>query len=234
VPLAALTALGVTGALLIWDLEHPMRFFMIFTRPHWKSWLVRGAFVIAAYSLILVAHLGAGLGGGTSGASASRWIAWPGAPIAAMTAVYTAYLFAQSKARDLWQNPLLPPHFLVQAVFAGGATLLLLEAAGLGAFQGAAMLVGIAGAVHLLLVLGEFTLTHSTAHARLAAHQMVAGRYAVWFWSGIVGVAAAAGLALAAPAGWSWTGAAAGAVGIVGLYAHEHAHVQAAQSVPLA
>ncbi|MDH3734968.1 MAG: 4Fe-4S binding protein, partial [Gemmatimonadota bacterium] len=56
VPLAALTALGVTGALLIWDLEHPMRFFMIFTRPHWKSWLVRGAFVIAAYSLILVAH----------------------------------------------------------------------------------------------------------------------------------------------------------------------------------
>ena len=33
-----------------------------------------------------------------------------------LTAVYTAYLFAQAKARDLWQNPLLPPHFVVQAV----------------------------------------------------------------------------------------------------------------------
>jgi hypothetical protein len=36
-----------------------------------------------------------------------------------MTAVYTAFLFAQAKARDLWQNPLLPPHLVVQAVLAG-------------------------------------------------------------------------------------------------------------------
>ena len=38
-----------------------------------------------------------------------------------MTAVYTAYLFAQAKARDLWQNPLLPPHLLVQALAVGAA-----------------------------------------------------------------------------------------------------------------
>ena len=234
VPLGALVALAVTGGLLIWDLEHPSRFFMIFTRPHWKSWLVRGAFAIAGYGLVLVAHLGAGVGGGTSGADASRWIAWPGAPLAALTAVYTAYLFAQSKGRDLWQNPLLPPHFLVQALFAGGSVLLLLDAAGLGSFEGTAALVGATGAAHLLLVLGEFTLTHSTAHARLAAHQMLAGRYAGWFWFGILAVGAAIGLAVAAPAGVTWGGAAAGALGVVGLYAYEHAHVQAAQSVPLA
>ena len=41
---------------------------------------------------------------------------WPGLPLAALTAVYTAFLFAQSKARDLWQNPLLPVHFGVQAM----------------------------------------------------------------------------------------------------------------------
>ena len=31
------------AALLIWDLEHPERFYLIFTRPQWRSWLVRGA-----------------------------------------------------------------------------------------------------------------------------------------------------------------------------------------------
>ena len=41
-----------------------------------------------------------------------------------LTAVYTAYLFAQAKARDMWQNPLLPPHLFVQALLLGSAVLL--------------------------------------------------------------------------------------------------------------
>src|SRR6266566_2248860 len=48
--------LGLTGGLLIWDLEHPGRFHLIFTRPQWKSWLVKGAFIIAGYSAVLAAH----------------------------------------------------------------------------------------------------------------------------------------------------------------------------------
>jgi Fe-S-cluster-containing dehydrogenase component/formate-dependent nitrite reductase membrane component NrfD len=234
VPATAMAALGLTGALLIWDLEHPARFYMIFTRPHWKSWLVRGAFIIGAYSLALVAHFVAGVGGGTSGAGATRWIAWAGAPIAAMTAIYTAYLFAQSRARDLWQNPLLPPHFLVQSIFAGAATLLLLEAAGLGTLPGAGTLLAIAGGVHLLFLLGEFTLAHPTAHARAAAHEMLSGRYALWFWVGVVFVGAAIGLSVSPPAYLPWAEVAAGGLAIAGLFAHEHAHVQAAQAVPLA
>src|SRR5688500_17713115 len=35
-PLIGLTFLAITGLLLIWDLEHPGRFYMIFTRRHWK------------------------------------------------------------------------------------------------------------------------------------------------------------------------------------------------------
>ena len=53
------------------------------------------------------------------------WLAVGGLPLAAMTAVYTAYLFAQAKARDLWQNPLLPAHLLVQALLAGRRRVLL-------------------------------------------------------------------------------------------------------------
>ncbi|MEZ5332319.1 MAG: 4Fe-4S dicluster domain-containing protein [Thermoanaerobaculia bacterium] len=222
-PVAGGAFLALTGGLLIWDLEHPERFYLIFTRPQWRSWLVRGAFVIAGYGLVLLVHVGM--------VAASRGdplaVAWVGGPLAAMTAVYTAWLFAQAKARDLWQNPLLPPHLLVQAALAGAATLA--GAAALWeptALPGCLQVAAVAAAVHILLVLGEVTLPHGTAHAALATREMVAGRFKVWFWLGAVGVAAA----VAAP----WLGVPAALAGIAGLAAFEHAWVQAGQSVPLA
>src|SRR4029078_5110702 len=48
--------LAITGGLLIWDLEHPERFYLIFTRAQWRSWLVKGAFIIAGYTLVLALH----------------------------------------------------------------------------------------------------------------------------------------------------------------------------------
>ena len=204
-PLGALAALAVTGLVLIADLEHPARFYMIFTRAHGRSWLVRGAFVLAAYGAVLVAQLATG----------STLLAIAGAPLAILTAVYTAFLFAQAKARDLWQSPLLPPHLLVQAVIAGAAVL-----------PGAQWILAIACAVHLAMVLGEVTLTHATAHARLAVHELVRGRYRAWFWLGLAGAA----LGCAAP----WLPVVPQAGALAGLLAFEHAHVQAGQVVPLA
>ena len=52
------------------------------------------------------------------------------------------------------------------------------------------------------------------------------GRFARFFWAGIAGVA----VAVAAP----WIGVAAAPLALAGLLAHEHAYVQAGQSVPLA
>ena len=115
-------ALALTGLLLIWDLDHPERFYMIFTRPHWRSWLVRGGFIIGGYSLVLALQFLVGLGGLVA---VQPWLAALGVPLAIFTAVYTAYLFAQAKARDLWQNPLAPVHLLVQAVLAGAGALAL-------------------------------------------------------------------------------------------------------------
>src|ERR1051326_9380047 len=112
--------LGLTGLLLIWDLEHPERFYMIFTRPQWRSWLVKGAFIIAGYSAVLALHFVACILGKTS---IQSWLMIPGIPLSLLTAVYTAYLFAQAKARDLWQNPLLPPHLVVQALILGALIL---------------------------------------------------------------------------------------------------------------
>ncbi|MBI3047960.1 MAG: polysulfide reductase NrfD [Acidobacteria bacterium] len=223
-PAVALVFMGITGLLLVADLEHPERFYLILTRPQWRSWLVRGAFIIGTYSGVLVLHLGMPLVGA---AGYQLPLAAAGVPLAAATAVYTAYLFAQAKARDLWQSALLPAHLLVQALVAGAGVLAPLAAAAApGAEAPLLWVVAGSAAAHLLLVAGETTVPHPTAHARLAVHEMVAGRFRPYFWAGVV--AAAAGLA--AP----WAGAAAAPLPLLGLMAYEHAYVQAGQAVPLA
>jgi Fe-S-cluster-containing dehydrogenase component/formate-dependent nitrite reductase membrane component NrfD len=224
----------ITGGLLIWDLEHPQRFLLIFTRPQWRSWLVKGAFIIAAYSLVLMVHFLASVFGSRT---LQSWLILPGLPTAILTAIYTAYLFAQAKARDMWQNPLLPPHLLAQALLVGAAALLPLAASFAPAsFFPLLWALGVTGLLHLLMVWGEVGLTHPTAHARLAVWEMVKGRYSAYFWAGVVLTA------LGALAPWLSllgdfdlvAGLAASALALAGLLLYEHAYVQAGQSVPLA
>jgi Fe-S-cluster-containing dehydrogenase component/formate-dependent nitrite reductase membrane component NrfD len=224
VPVLSGAFLAITGGLLIWDLEHPARFLLIFTRPQWRSWLVKGAFIIAGYSLIIALHFIATLG---RFESPQVWLALLGLPLGVLTAVYTAYLFAQAKARDLWQSALLPPHLLVQSLLLGSAALLpfalWLEPLAVAPL---AWTLGAASLIHLLLVWGEVSLTHPTAHARLAVREMTRGRYASFFWTGILLTLGS----VFAP----WLGVGAAPLALAGLMLHEHAYVQAGQSVPLA
>ncbi|MGI9627805.1 MAG: 4Fe-4S dicluster domain-containing protein [Longimicrobiales bacterium] len=217
--------LALTGAVLIWDLEHPERFYMIFTRPQWRSWLVRGGFIIGGFSAYLAAHFIVGLGGGNPG----WWAAAIGLPLAVMTAIYTAFLFGQSKARDLWQSPLLPPHLLAQAVLAGAGVMALVAMQGRvapGAYDALVTVFAWASAFHGLMMAGEVVMPSATAHAALAEREMVHGRFAVHFWVGALGAV----LGALSP----WIGL-PGILGcLVGLLAYEHAYVQAGQSVPLA
>ena len=223
-PIVAGVFLAITGVILIADLEHPERFHLIFTRPQWRSWLVRGACVITGYAAVLALHFFAGVAGARESLLALAVI---GAPLALLTAVYTAYLFAQAKARDLWQSPLLPPHFAVQALLAGAAALLPVAAALEPAVVvPLARLLALGSLAHLALVAGEVTLTHPTAHARLAVEEMTERTYRGYFIAGVVLVA----VACLAP----WIGVLAAPLALAGLLAHEHAYVQAGQSVPLA
>jgi formate-dependent nitrite reductase membrane component NrfD len=245
-PIVSGLFLGLTGALLIWDLEHPERFHLIFTRPQWKSWLVKGAFIIAGYSLVLAFHF---IGSWAGSKSLQRWLIIPGIPLSIMTAVYTAYLFAQAKARDMWQNPLLPPHLFVQALLLGSAWLLPI-ASWLQRSRFSDVLIGvvpttvlaltwilaITSLLHLLMIWGEVSLTHPTAHARLAIWEMMHGRYKSDFWFGVglsVLGAALPWLALldyiSIPIGVSGA-----PMALIGMMLFENAYVQAGQSVPLA
>jgi Ni/Fe-hydrogenase subunit HybB-like protein len=219
---------------------------MIFTRAQWRSWLVQGAFIIAGYTLILALHFMANWFGRSA---VQWWLMLPGIPLAALTAVYTAYLFAQAKARDLWQNPLLPPHLLIQSVLLGCATILLLSA---GLDAGAPDLVltvngkvgeralfwglAVSSLIHLLMIWGETSLTHSTAHARVAVWEMMYGRYGPAFWLGIGLSVLGAFIPALAILGFVSTsiGVAAAIPALLGMMLYEHAYVQAGQSVPLA
>ncbi len=236
-PVLAAIFLAVTGVLLIADLKHPERFYLIFTRPQWSSWLVKGAFIIAGYGAVLAVHVATTLLGGNR---VQAPLAILGAPLAALTAIYTAYLFAQAKARDLWQNPLLPPHFLVQAVLAGSAALLPIAVwFEPDVVRPLLWMLGGSILLQLLLVWGEATLTHATAHAHLAAHEMARGRYRGFYRSGIflcaLGVLACGlGITAAVPSLDPWVGAIAVPLALAGLLAYEHAYVQAGQAVPLA
>jgi Fe-S-cluster-containing dehydrogenase component/formate-dependent nitrite reductase membrane component NrfD len=216
-PSIGLLFLALTTALLVWDLEHPERFWMVLARPQWRSWLVRGGFIITGYGAVLAGHLAATFAGRDDFALA---LAWAGGPLAAMSAIYTAYLLAQAKARDLWQSPLLPAHLLVQAVLAGAGTLLLMRVPGVTA------LFVLSSAAHALLALGEVTNAHPTAHAALAARSMTRGTYAPFLWGGLALTVVGGVAAPAAPV--------AAMAGLVGLLLFEHAYVQAGQSVPLA
>src|SRR5262249_8245687 len=96
-PVVAGAFLAATGAILIADLDHPERFHLIFTRPQWRSWLVRGAFIIAAYSAVLAIHFIASFT--ASGATLQRTLGIAGLPLSLLTALYTPYLFAPPKPR---------------------------------------------------------------------------------------------------------------------------------------
>ena len=225
-PIVSGLALAATGGLLIWDLEHPERFYLIFTRPQWRSWLVKGAFLIAGYSLVLFIHFVASLFGAYS---LQKILMIPGLPLGVLTAVYTAYLFAQARARDMWQNPLLPPHLFVQAILLGAAAMTPIAFwRAPDAVAALLWIVCISGIVHLLMVLGESTLAHPTAHARLAVWEMICGRYRGFFWISIV----LSTVGCLAPVSWISLGAIPSA--LIGLLLFEHAYVQAGQSVPLA
>jgi hypothetical protein len=97
-------------------------------------------------------------------------------------------------------------------------------------------LLAITSLINLLMIWGEVSLTHPTAHARLAVWEMVYGRYRSDFWMGIAlsalgGLLPWLGLLHVIP---STLGVAGAPLALIGLMLYENAYVQAGQSVPLA
>ncbi len=116
--------LTITGILLIKDLDRPDRFLYVLLRPHWSSWLVKGGYAISVYGILLTGIFLAGM------LNLTPWfkpLLIVTAIVASIVAIYTAFLFAQARARDLWQSKWLSAHMFIHSVTAGAAGYLLLS-----------------------------------------------------------------------------------------------------------
>lgn len=235
--LLAVAGIGVTGLFLVWDLKQPRRFYYLFTKPQWRSWLAIGAQCINAAALVAVVFTVSALLGWDALRDVTRWLL---VPAGAILAGYTAFLFNQCEGRDLWQSPLLLPHTLVNALIAGASALGVValfsgEPAELTQMLGAVLLgsLVVSAAIVGLDVFGK----HQTKQAERAAKNLHADLYAQRFWVGgvVVGLALPALLATAflVADGGAALLAAAGVLALVGLWFYEDAWVRAGQSVPL-
>jgi Ni/Fe-hydrogenase subunit HybB-like protein len=156
--------------------------------------------------------------------------------LALLSAVYTAFLFAQAEGRDLWQSPLLPWQLFVQAIMAGSAALLiaaLFARPTAGAVSILAWTLGLSLAANLFItVAGEYGLPHASQVAAMAARAITRGRYRPYhlfaLWAGLI-----LPLALILIGSQSLPLlAGAGLLAIAGLFAAEWAFVMAPQDVP--
>ena len=178
----SLIFLALTGIFLVKDLDQPKRFLYVLLRPHWGSWLVKGAYAITAFGGFLTLLIASSMLGWAWLSAPAFWLA---AVAGVLTAVYTAFLFAQAKGRDFWQSPALALHMLVHSFMAGSAAL-----AFAGFLSGApeiwfgflqnVMLVSIA--LNLLTMLVELTISHPTSDAKMAVEMIAKGRYSKLFW----------------------------------------------------
>jgi formate-dependent nitrite reductase membrane component NrfD len=243
----ALLFIGLTTLLLVIDLDKPARFFTILTRPQWKSWLTRGAFILVGFSLVaglwLLVEGGVWLGLlSFSLANITRPVFLGlGFVLAVGSASYTAFLFGQAEGRDLWQSTLLPFHLLLQALLAGAGILLLL---GFFVTMSQPMVVGLAWIFGLALGLdlfvtlfGEFGMPHASAAAAQAAHAIRAGKYHHFFWWGSIGLGHLLPLVILSVSAFIGSLAflpllVAVVAALAGLYFFEYAFVMAPQEIP--
>ncbi|MCB9832612.1 MAG: 4Fe-4S dicluster domain-containing protein [Planctomycetes bacterium] len=121
--LVALIFLGVTNVLLVHDLGRWERFWKILLQPNTRSWLVKGAWVLTAFGLLIGLSLVCRLVGADRMADVLRWI---DLPVAVMASGYSAWLFGQCKGRDLWLEKGLFLQLVARAALFGAALGMLL------------------------------------------------------------------------------------------------------------
>ena len=235
-PSIGLVFITATAALLVMDLERPERFFYILTRPNWNSWLARGAFVLTAFGAVTALWLAAALAGWSA---ATRWIVPLAFPLGVLASAYTAFLFAQGRARDLWQGPFAAVDLLAQSAIEGSAVLLIAALFvrvddSLYRTLAASLASGISA--HLVLLLFEHLTPSATLHHRLAVQAITRGAYARLYWGIAIALGGVVPLVLLQIArtadGRIALSAAAALAAVAGAWAWEYIWVEAGQAVP--
>tara|TARA_B100000686_G_C16806562_1_gene991293 strand:- start:3506 stop:5107 length:1602 start_codon:yes stop_codon:yes gene_type:complete len=174
----SLLFIGLTGGLLIKDLDRPDRFLYVLFRPQWKSWLVRGAYIITIFGVLLTLKLA-----GKFVSISTDWIWGVGTIFAVFGAIYTAFLFAQARGRDLWQMPIQSAfHMLIHSAMAGAIVLIFIAPETIH-FMSSILLFGIL--FNLTMIAKEILMHNNTKDTKEAIRMMTKGYYSKYLWLGI-------------------------------------------------
>jgi Fe-S-cluster-containing dehydrogenase component/formate-dependent nitrite reductase membrane component NrfD len=234
--LVALAFIGITTFLLVIDLQQPQRFHWVLLRPNWNSWLVKGGYILTFYGGFLTLAVGAWLFG-FGEILTNPIVLLVGSALAVAAAVYTAFLFSQSKGRDLWQSPAMPLHLFSQAAMAG-ASVTALAGWVLPSFEGlvgpAAVTLAASLVLHAILVASEIFTPHQTEDAEEAAARITRGEFRSVFWGGGIVIGILLPLVALAISGSAAVVAAAGVLTLAGLFAFEYCWIIAPQTISLA
>ena len=166
-------------------LHNPLRFALLLHNPFSvMSW---GVVFLAAFMVIALAVLALDL----LKKRVPAWLEMAGVVFAVCVAMYTGALLGVCKTFPLWNNALLPILFLVSAMSAGAASVLLVAV-----FRHADEFnkAGVLKKFHFCLPIIELVLVASlcfiTSYNSTAGFEsvmsLVAGEWAVWFWVGLV------------------------------------------------
>ncbi len=183
--IVSLAATFVTLLLLLYDLERPDRFFFLFIRPQWRSWIARAAWILSSFNGVF------GLWWllEVIGNDALRLpLAALSIPLGWLVAAYTAFLFAQAEGRDLWQGSHMPAVLTAQALGLGATALAAFGFTGTPAgVQSVLVAFGALGllAAGLIQLVGDSTAPPSE-NARRALESLRSGAYAKQYWGGLV------------------------------------------------
>ena len=125
------------------------------------------------------------------------FIAWLTLVFAFLAAVYTAFLFAQAKARDFWQSPLLPFEMIIHSLLTGSAMFYLLlkyliddDLTNITVVADPLInldLIFVGAAIStLLFAIAEVTIHHPTTDSHHVAMELRSGKWALTYWTGVV------------------------------------------------
>jgi formate-dependent nitrite reductase membrane component NrfD len=225
----------VTTVLLVADLKRPERFLFIVFRPNWSSWLARGAFVLMAFGAVVTAWTAVLLLDLRAGPVVETALLVVGSILAALTACYTGWLFAQAKGRVLWMRRGLWLHLIVHSIVAGAAVVLCIAAISERTVPWARPLLLVALAVHLAFALTQHGTSPSGRERefRRAMLLLTRGPFArrhLLVSIGIGVVVPSLVLALPLPAGFH---AVAALLVLGGLFIDEDVLVKAGQALPI-
>ena len=219
--LISLIFMVITGVLLIKDLDRPDRFLYVLLRPQWKSWLVRGAYIITIYGALLTLKLV-----GNYFLISTGWIWGVGSIFAVLGAIYTAFLFAQARGRDFWQTPIQSAiHMLVHACMAGAVVLFFIVS---GSVEEMSVILLCLIVINLAFIGKEIWFYHDTSDTEEAVYMMIKGYYSKYFWIGMIG-GNFFPIALLS-FGWPML---AGVLVLIGIYLTEYVRIRVPQMIPL-